>query len=554
MCKSAKYVIGVSILSMFFFSCNRKDKEAEKIFIQIESLVEQNPDSALTLLKSIEFPEDLSPKNYANYLLLYIQSKDKSGKSIAEDTQIQIPVLFFLQKKDISKTALAYFYSGRVYRQRGEDEKAMQDLLSAKEYAEKSGSNNLSGLIHFDLGYMYDEDLNFKLALNHYRQSQEHFQKVGNEKNAVCILEAIGGIYLKQEPQQPELAFDNYNRVLQYAESLKDTGLIVSTLRSIGLTYEQTKDYRHAKEFLLQSIAADKHGKYSTGNYTILSRIYLALNMPDSAIYYAEQLSPKITGDEDSPTLYNYYNLMGEIYTSMSKYKQASECHQKKSDFLASFYDQKVKQSVLDVQEKYDSERLKSSLQKTELHRQFLLILALSGALVVVFLTGFIFIIIKKRKEKILQMEQNLETMKGMLKGYNENKLSLKQALLEELDIAKKIAQLHTVPTNTTEYNQTYFKIFGKNMAEKLDWNNNLYPVIDKLYDGFVEKLREKYPDLPEKDIQLCCLLRADFKIEEITFIQGYSDVTTTQTSKNRLRMKMGFPGMKEFLSSLKNM
>ena len=144
--------------------------------------------------------------------------------------------------------------------------------------------------------------------------------------------------------------------------------------------------------------------------------------------------------------------------------------------------------------------------------------------------------------------------MREMLKDYNENKHSLKQILLEQLDIAKKIAQLHTISSNTAKHNlnDTYFKIFGKNMAEKLDWSN-LYPVIDKLYDNFVDKLWKKYPDLSEKDIRLCCLLRADFKIEEITFIQDYDNIPSAQAQKSRIRVKMGFSGMKELLYFLKN-
>lgn len=553
MYKITRCFIGALILLLLFFSCNRKNKDAEKIFTQVESLMEQNPDSALILLKSIEFPEDLNPKNYANYLLLLIQSKDKSAKSIEEDTLIHIPVAYYLQKQDIPKMALAYFYSGRIYKQRKDDERATNDFLLAKDYAEKSKDNNLLGLIHYDLGLMFAEDLCFEPALNHYQQSHEYFHKAGNEKNAIYILSHIGSIYLNQEPQQIALAFDNYNQVLQYAESIKDTTTVISTLGNIGVTYEQTKDYRQAKEFLLQSIAVDKHGRYSTKNYGTLSRIYKSLNMPDSAIYYAEKLSPEVVGNENYAVLHNYYDLMGEIYESMSEYKQAVEYYQKRKDFLISYYSQRINQSVLDVQEKYDSERLRSSLQKTELHRQFTSIIALSGALVAILLTGFLLLIIRKRREKIRQMEQNLETMQGMLKGYNENKHSLKQVLLEQLDIAKKIAQLHTVPADTAEYNQTYFKIFGKNMAESLDWDNNLYPVIDKLYDGFVGKLRKKYPELSEKDVQLCCLLRADFKIEEITFIQDYNNVSTTQALKNKLRVKMGFPGIKELLTSLKN-
>jgi len=132
MYKIPSYCIGTSVLLLLFFSCDRKNKEVEKLFIQVEHLIEQNPDSALTLLESIEYPEDLSPKNYANYLLLYTKSKDKSDISIAEDTLIHIPVSYFLQKNDIPKIALAYFYLGRVDYQQKENKKAMQDLCWLK--------------------------------------------------------------------------------------------------------------------------------------------------------------------------------------------------------------------------------------------------------------------------------------------------------------------------------------------------------------------------------------------------------------------------------------
>ena len=236
-------------------------------------------------------------------------------------------------------------------------------------YAKKSENNNLLGLIHYDLGVLYDDQFNFEWALNNYWQSHDYFLKAGNEKNAVYILKFIGNIYLLQEPQQTDLAFENYNRVLQYAEQHKDTTHITSTLRNIGIAYNEIKDYLSAKEYLLQSIAIDKQEEFSATNYVILSRIYLSLNMPDSAIYYAERLSPNVIGDENYAGLYDYYDLMGEIYTYMSEHQQASAYHQKKCDFLALFYDQIIKQSVLDIQKKYESEKLKNSLQKIKLHR-----------------------------------------------------------------------------------------------------------------------------------------------------------------------------------------
>ena len=166
--KISKYLVVLPTLLSLFFSCIQRNGEVEKLFVQVENLVEQNPDSALTLLKSIESPEDLNANNYANNLLLYIQSKDKAAISIAEDTLIRIPVSYFLQKKDIPKKALAYFYSGRVNYQQKNNETALHDFFSAKDYAEKLGNNNLLGLIYSDLGVLHENEFSFELALNNY--------------------------------------------------------------------------------------------------------------------------------------------------------------------------------------------------------------------------------------------------------------------------------------------------------------------------------------------------------------------------------------------------
>jgi len=163
----------------------------------------------------------------------------------------------------------------------------------------------------------------------------------------------------------------------------------------------------------------------------------------------------------------------------------------------------------------------------------------------------------RRKNEKILQAEQNLETMRKMLEEQrsSNDKYPLKQILLEQLDIARKIAQIHPISSDTDKYrsaSEVYFKMFGKDITEKLEWNN-LYPVIDNLYDGFVGKLRKKFPDLSEKYIQLCCLLRADFDTREITAMLGYNNDISTRTQKNRLRKVMGFLSLEKLLLSLKN-
>lgn len=300
----------VLLLVISGFSCNQENEKAERKITQAENVLEQLPDSALSLLETIDFPEKSGEFCYANYLLLYTEAKDKAGKSIACDSLIRIPVEYFQKKHDNNKAALACFYYNRFHYQKNDYESAMQNLLLSKDYAEKSANNNLLGLIHYDLGNLYDNEFDNQQALLNYRKSHDYFIKSGNEKNANYTLRCIGNIYLKQDPQQTDSAFYYYNKVLDYAALHKDTSQIISTLKNIEVAYCETGDYANAKKYLFQCIETDKNKDYFATVCSLLANIYVSSNLPDSAIYYAKQILPDIIENNDLSMRYNYFGII----------------------------------------------------------------------------------------------------------------------------------------------------------------------------------------------------------------------------------------------------
>ena len=66
--------------------------------------------------------------------------------------------------------------------------------------------------------------------------------------------------------------------------------------------------------------------------------------------------------------------------------------------------------------------------------------------------------------------------------------------------------------------------------------------LIDLLYDGFAEKLQLPYANiLNEKEIQLCCLLKANMETTEIACIMGQS-INTVRTRKTQIRKNIKAP------------
>ena len=72
-----------------------------------------------------------------------------------------------------------------------------------------------------------------------------------------------------------------------------------------------------------------------------------------------------------------------------------------------------------------------------------------------------------------------------------------------------------------------------------LNWKD-LYQTIDYIYEDFYTRLEEKHGDLlNEKEIQLCCLLKANFSTKEISIVTQQG-IRTVYQRKTVIRQKLG--------------
>ena len=66
--------------------------------------------------------------------------------------------------------------------------------------------------------------------------------------------------------------------------------------------------------------------------------------------------------------------------------------------------------------------------------------------------------------------------------------------------------------------------------------------LINLLYNGFAENMQKAYVGiLKEKEIQLCCLLKANMDTTEIACVMGQS-INTVRTRKTQIRKNIKAP------------
>ena len=78
-------------------------------------------------------------------------------------------------------------------------------------------------------------------------------------------------------------------------------------------------------------------------------------------------------------------------------------------------------------------------------------------------------------------------------------------------------------------------------VEELIVWED-LYPLIDRLYNGFHACLTERFGSvLTDKEVQICCLLCAGFSTKEIGVITHQSD-SSIYVRKTSIRRKLEMP------------
>ena len=159
----------------------------------------------------------------------------------------------------------------------------------------------------------------------------------------------------------------------------------------------------------------------------------------------------------------------------------------------------------------------------------------------------------RRRQQLLLEKEEEIETLKGIINDVRRDDVrctkeaDVRKLMLQQLGVIKTIAG---TPTEANQ--QLLARLMALNEATAnalIDWPS-IYQTIDLVYDGFYTRLVQKYgaaaqsnepasPVLNEKELQLCCLLKADFTTKEINMLTRQS-LQTIYQRKTQVRQKLG--------------
>jgi len=228
--KSASPLIAVSLL----LSCsNIKNNETALTLQKAEAFMNDRPDSALTLLQSIDKETLTSKELKARHALLISQAFDKNYIDLQSDSIIAPAVKYFEKSNDLEALFNAYYYHARVLSNAGRNTEAMQIYLKAEEMSEKVNDIFAIGLLHAQIGGLNSKYFNYTKALEYYHKAQECYSQAGKDIHMhVCNLNLAQAYY---ESGQKEKGIALFLDCLDWAYSISYQLVFESCLDQIFL-------------------------------------------------------------------------------------------------------------------------------------------------------------------------------------------------------------------------------------------------------------------------------------------------------------------------------
>lgn len=554
-------------ITLFYFaSCSDTTDKLNMTFAKAEQCMENYPDSALAILRSIPHPEKLHGKAQADYALLMTQAMDKNLMKFTSDSLILNAVSYYSAvPSDPLLKGKSLFYYGRVMFGIDEQEKALKAFLQAKSVYDGTKEYKMLGLISEYIGILNRMQLMHSDALSNFQKALLYYELA---KDRICVAKVyqnIGRTYLLNN--KPDSAQTYFKLALNIASQNKYS-IESSILQELGILYRSKGDFKKAESFLLSSVQkeVDEESRYS--GYLSLGYLYLKMNKEELAKKYLHVAtkSPVLTTKGDA------YTCLYQMEKAERNYEKAINYHDKADSINKVIAKQNSQTEIAELQKKYENEKLQKENLLIKVNLRNFVLWGTAVLFIVVLLLFFLFNKYRNNKKKMEEIKQTMQSNELEISRYREEineilkskdqALEEKQIKLGELNgkvlllktqnkaLSKQLKESQSVEVVVeaqpeTAYEQYksafYLLVRMKEEASKVnptseEWDK-LFALCDWLYNDYISRLQKEF-SLTKHNSEIACLLKFGFNNEELS--QVFNTIPDTITkAKGRLKQRL---------------
>ncbi|NCB68566.1 MAG: hypothetical protein EOM47_06935 [Bacteroidia bacterium] len=501
-----------------------------------EEIIETQPDSALKILREIDFQNEKSDRNKALYGILMFKALDKNYLSLTPDSLINFSIEFYLDKNDNEKLGEALFYKGRSYKYVFQFAEATNTYILALNNIIHSQEYDLLAKIYSDLGEICSTQKEFKDARNKYNLAIKYSNASGRDKDAQYRQLDIGKTYRSEGDFKT--AHDIFKSIF---DNTIDSTLMGIALQEIGITYFFKTNYDSAAYYLKRSIYYPHIGYNQSIRHYKLSDSYFELNSYDSARYHAEMA----------------LKFPATFYTKKECYRiLANTCYLKKdfktmAEHMTHYQAMSDSVGKIEIQTKatvIEQAHLSTTKAKKKSGQVYWLISLIALILALVIFISYRFI---RRNRIISEQKKAVEaSLSVSINEKEQNKFMLRESLKELIDKNKALKSNGKKNADILLSDETIVEIY--NQALQLNDYALFSQKINAAYNNMVCELAIKSPAINQKEMLYCSFILLDIP-------QNHAMVLLETTSnglykiRQRLAQKLELESTRELDDFLKN-
>lgn len=527
-------LITILIVTLAAISCG-KIKDAHNTLNDIETFINERPDSALTILDSFDTSLLENKSIWAHHSLLHAQAKDKCYIDETNDSLMTQVANYYEGKRDKEKLFKAYYYLGRIQYNAGDYAASMLSYTEAEQMVDKIDDNLSKGLLYAQLGLLNQIYNDHDRALVAYYAAHDYYERAELVTHLMQTKYSVAHIYrqMKSYDEAEEILLE----VMEWSFENNQIYLCQLATNSLITMYDEVNNRRKSADLL-----NSKYAHYFSNSINVIRS--KALGQAISGNFGAIDVMQKdvwelATNLKD--TLFNHYYL-AQIYKVLGKHKEAMFEQEILYHIQDSILTRSFKYPLLSVRNKYLESEYDNAQLKIQTHR-----IQLSLICIFIIIVSILFRVIYRKhiKAKDVEISRYVEVADDLERalickseefekiskeaGVTNQQLKNSAAFISNMfskqyELLNKLTSTFYETHGCNKDKEAIYKYVSKEI-ERLSSDKKAIQQLEdlvNLYRGNIMSLiRQELPSLTEMEFRLLCYFCAGFSAKAISIFTG---------------------------------
>lgn len=513
--------------------CIRHSEEWQTI-LNVENYIEDKPDSALTVLGSIDTEQLSWPEERAKHAVLLSMALDKNYVDKTDFDVLQPAIDWYENHGSPTDRLRTFYYQGRIHENCGDNENAMECFVKALDAGEKSNDILTKARALIAQGNIYGDLYNWDkmIEANIYAAN---FFKQANRNNSYlsCMLRVFNCYSLKNDKENTELYANICKNNLEGANASNKNNYYLIIINSLPDTASTKVVTDVLDEYI--SFTPEEHL-----DWIAIASAYLKIGDLDKSI---EAISKKEV-PADPGLKAQYYAAKSLIYRETDMYKEALDAYINYVSITDSLDMAIFRQDTKFVEERY---QLQLKAVKERFRKNFaiiivFIIISLSSGIIIWNHNRLKISRMEKRmadseaeryRLMCFQIEQERDNLATLLTQKESLDPKVMAAISSRLELLNKFFAAHI--TDNCEIDKKATRELEELLSDKESFMNLTRLAFAGSKPEFISYLEEC--GLSEQEINYCCLYAIGLKGKEVG---AYIEMRSHYNISSGIREKLG--------------